>query len=411
MSDIARREFLAMGVGSAAAFALVPEVLGAPVRWNSHIPLRVGVVGAGRQGRVIVGELVSIADVSVTAICDTDDRRLAAGLRRSAGADGFATVQEMLANGNIDAVVIATPTHTHKEIALAALKAGKHIYCECPLAHTVPDCKAIADAARSASVVAAGGCQGRANPVYQLARGFFRSDSVRDLVSMHAQSNEKTTWISPASEPARYKAFNWKLDPDISLGLAGEVGAQQFDVFHWYTGRYPVRVFGTGSVRAYQEENRAVADTIALNLVFDDGAVLQYSATIGNSYGSSYEVFHGTNAAIKLAWKHGWMFKESDAPTQGWEVYANRQQFHTDEGITLIAGATKLAEQGKLKEGVGLPHIPVHYALVDWINAIGANEPPACSIDDAARATAVAIAANEAVKSGKAVDIDLGALS
>jgi hypothetical protein len=50
------------------------------------------------------------------------------------------------------------------------------------------------------------------------------------------------------------------------------------------------------------------------------------------------------------------MFKEADAPTQGWEVYANRQQFHNDEGITLIAGATKLAEQGKLKEGVGLPH-------------------------------------------------------
>ncbi|MCA9279812.1 MAG: Gfo/Idh/MocA family oxidoreductase [Phycisphaeraceae bacterium] len=411
MSDIARREFLAKSVGSAAAFALVPDVLGAPVRWNSRAPLRVGVVGAGRQGRAIAGELVSIDEVSVTAICDTDDRRLAAGLRRSAGATGFATVAEMLAKGDVDAVVVATPTHTHRDVAVAALQAGKHIYCECPLAHTIADCKAIADAAKSASVVAAAGCQGRANPVYQLARGFFKSDSVRDLVSMYAQSHDKTTWISPASEPDRYKAFNWKLDPEVSLGLAGEVGTQQFDVFHWYTDRYPVKVSGLGSVRAYREDNRKVNDTIALNLIFDDGTVLQYGATIGNSYGGNYEVFHGTNAAIKLAWTHGWMFKESDAPTQGWEVYANRQQFHTDEGITLIAGATKLAEQGKLKEGVGLPHVPVHYALVDWINAISANDAPACSIAEGARATAVAIAANEAVRSGKTVDIDLGALS
>jgi hypothetical protein len=90
---------------------------------------------------------------------------------------------------------------------------------------------------------------------------------------------------------------------------------------------------------------------------FDDGR-LDYNATLANSYEGMHELFRGTNASIKLAWSHGWMFKEADAPTQGWEVYANRQQFHNDEGITLIAGATKLAEQGKLKEGVGLPYTP-----------------------------------------------------
>ena len=104
------------------------------------------------------------------------------------------------------------------------------------------------------------------------------------------------------------------------------------------------------------------------------------------------------------------MFKESDAPTQGWEVYANRQQFHNDEGITLIAGATKLAEQGKLKEGVGLPNPAVHYALVDWVAAIASGGSAACSIDEAARATVVGIAANEAIVTGKSVDIDLTGL-
>ena len=104
------------------------------------------------------------------------------------------------------------------------------------------------------------------------------------------------------------------------------------------------------------------------------------------------------------------MFKESDAPTQGWEVYANRQQFHNDEGITLIAGATQLAEQGKLKGGVGLPHPALYYALENWITCIASGETPACTVAEAARATAVGIAASEAVRSGKAIDIDLAGL-
>lgn len=408
MSEIERREFLVRAAGSAAAFAFVPSVLGASV-WPFKAELRVGVVGVGRQGRAVLGELSKFSGVKIAAMCDTDERRLAAGLRRASGAEGFATVGAMLQSGSVDAVVVATPTHTHKEVALAVMAAGKHLYCECPLAHTREDCSAIAQAARGAKGVVAAGFQGRSNPVYQLARGFYRTDSVRDMVTLRAQNNEKTTWISPAADQSRYRELNWKLDEDVSLGLAGELGAQQFDVFHWYTERYPVRVLGRGSIRAH-DDGRKVHDTVNLMLEFDNGSVLQYAATLGNSYQGAHEVFYGTNAAIKLAWSHGWMFKESDAPTQGWEVYANRQQFHNDEGITLIAGATQLAEQGKLKEGVGLPHPALYYALENWIGCIASGETPACTLAEAARATAVGIAANEAVMSGKTVDIDLAGL-
>jgi len=321
-------------------------------------------------------------------------------------------VTQLLESGTIDAVAIATPTHTHREVALECLKAGVHVYLECPLAHSREDCIAITKAARSASSsgsVIAAGLQGRSNPVYTLARGFFKSASVRDLISMRAQQHQKTTWITPANDPARKHALNWKLDASRSNGLAGEWGTHQFDVFHWYTGKYPSKVSGNGSVRFYQDD-RTVYDTIACTLIFDDGASLSYDATLANSYGGKYEVFLGSAAAIKLAWSHGWLFKEADAPTQGWEVYANRQQFHNDEGITLIAGATKLAEQGKLKEGIGLPNPSVFYALENWISAMALGGSPACSIDEAARATIVGIAANDAIVSGSTVDIDLTGL-
>tara|TARA_R110000737_G_scaffold2923_8_gene9031 strand:- start:359218 stop:360444 length:1227 start_codon:yes stop_codon:yes gene_type:complete len=408
MNEIDRRMFLTRAAGGMAAMALIPN-LQAFGGLSAEDSLRVGVIGVGRQGREIMGELGKIPGVSVIAVCDVDERRLASGLRRASGATGYATVKEMLASGTVNAVVVATPTHTHREVAVECLKSGVHAYLECPLAHTREDCIAISDAARSSKGVIAAGLQGRSNPVYQLARGFFLSDSVRDLVSMRAQNNRKTNWISPSNDPVRKEALNWKLDPKRSNGLAGEWGTQQFDVFNWYTGKYPTRVTGNGGIRFY-EDGRTVYDTIACSLIYEDGATLGYDATLANSYGGKHEIFFGSNAAIKLGWSHGWLFKESDAPTQGWEVYANRQQFHNDEGITLIAGATKLAEQGKLKEGVGLPNPAVHYALVDWVAAIASGGSAACSIDEAARATVVGIAANEAIVTGKSVDIDLTGL-
>jgi len=408
MTEIDRRDFLTRTAGGLAAMALVPEMK-AFGGFSLNETLRVGVVGVGRQGREIMGELGKIAGVSVVGVCDVDERRLKSGLRRASGATGYATVGEMLSSGTVDAVAVATPTHTHREVAVECMGSGVHVYLECPLAHTREDCIAISEAARSSKGVVAAGLQGRSNPVYKLARGFFRSDSVRDLISMRAQNNRKTTWITPSNDPVRREALNWKLDPARSNGLAGEWGTQQFDVFHWYTGRYPVRVHGNGGVRFY-EDGRTVHDTIACSLIYEDGATIGYDATLANSYGGRHEKFFGSNAAIKLGWSHGWLFKESDAPTQGWEVYANRQQFHNDEGITLIAGATKLAEQGKLKEGVGLPNPSVFYALEDWIVSIAEKGTPACTIAEAARATVVGIAANQAIVTGKGVDIDLAGL-
>ncbi|MEZ6243249.1 MAG: Gfo/Idh/MocA family oxidoreductase [Phycisphaerales bacterium] len=400
-----RREFMIQAAGGLVAAAIVPNLARA-ARPSGMAPVRVGVVGMGRQGRSILAELSVIEGVELAAVCDVDERRLAAAQRRAADAATFASIDDLLRADAADAIIVATPTHTHREVATRAIEGGRHVYCEGPIAHTMDDAVAIARAARATDKVVAAGLQGRSNPVYDLARTFARSDSVRHVVAMRAQHNEKTSWVSPASDQTRYGELNWRLDPERSTGLAGEWGTQQFDVFHWYLGRYPVRVIGHGSIQEY-DDGRKVHDTIACTLIFKDGSALQYGATLANSYEDQYEVFYGTNAAIKLAWSHGWMFKEADAPTQGWEVYANRQQFHKDEGITLIAGATKLAEQGKLKEGVGLPHSSLYYALENWIGAISTGGEPACSISEGARATAVGIAANRACVEGASVDIEL----
>lgn len=415
MSSIDRRRFLTTTAGTLAAFALTHEAIPtmASVR-GSKIP--VAVIGIGRQGRMHLAELQRIDAVRVAAICDTDARRLTAGARRTQDAQTYSNHMELLEkNRDVQIVFIATPTHLHRQIVEDCLNAGKHVYCEAPLAHTIDDAAAIARAARNAGTLFASGLEGRTNPIYQLARTFFRSDSVRDLISMRGQSHQKTTWRTPAADPARERELNWRLDEDVSIGLAGELGTHQFDVFQWYTDRDPIMARGSGAIRLHND-GRTVHDTIHCDLEWPEetdrigGARLQYMATLGNSFERTYEVFHGSNAAIKLAWDAGWMFKEADAPTQGWEVYANRQQFHNDEGITLIADATQLAAQGRLQDGVGLPDTPLYYAMNDFITSIISRQPVTVTADVGYRATVVGILAHRAVTTGQSITIDADVL-
>jgi predicted dehydrogenase len=341
-------------------------------------------VGIGRHGRQILGELEQIDGVTLSAICDSDPARLESGQRRAAGARGVGDYRELLEASGPDAIIIATPTHLHRAIAVAAAQAGKHVYCEAPLAHTIEDCRAIATAARAGAKVFQVGFQGRSNPVYKLAWGFYRSGTVRDLVQMRAQSARKTTWRIPTPDLDRERALNWRLDPSVSLGLAGEWGAQQFDVFHWYTGNFPMRITGAGHIALHGEDGRTVPDTIHATLEFPGGTALLYQATLANSYGGEYELFCGSSASIKLAWSHGWMFKEADSPTQGWEVYANRQQFHNDEGITLSASPPFPFPRSGQPCRARLPAWPLR--IPDPTDAPACARRPACASGSGIRA-------------------------
>ncbi len=399
-----RRAFIVQSAGALAAVAILPDFAKAMPALSA--PATVGVIGLGRQGRAIIAELQKMDGVKIGAVCDNDPTRLDAGGKRAQGAATFATHAELIEKAkDVTICIIATPTHLHRQIAVDLLAAGKHVYCEAPIAHTIEDSKAILAAAKGAKSIFQPGLEGRCDPIYRLARTFFRSDSVRDLISMRGQNNQKTSWRVPASDPSREKALNWRLDEGVTLGLPGEWGTHQFDVFCWYRDQYPATIRTTGDV-FFHKDGRTTPDTIACDLMWADKRVAHYDATLANSYQGKHEVFHGSNAAIKLAWTHGWMFKEADAPTQGWEVYANRQQFHNDEGITLIANATKLAEQGKLKDGVGMPQTPLYYALEAFLQTVGNGAKQLATAEDGHRATVLGILAQQSLREGKEVAVE-----
>jgi predicted dehydrogenase len=282
---------------------------------------------------------------------------------------------------------------------------GLAIYCEAPMATTAADLKAIQEAVTKAGVAFTCGLHGRSNPLYAHARNFVRSGAIQDFVGFRGQHHEKTSWYSPAVDPKDEKALNWRLDPELSLGLAGELGVHQFDVFHWYTGQYPLAVRGDGSIQLHKD-GRQVHDTVHLDMEFPDDRRLRYDATIANSFQKRFEMFHGTAGAVKMAQQAGWLFKESDAPTIGFEVYAGRQQFHDEEGITLVADATKLAAQERIKNGVSLQEPPLRYSLSSFLASVQDGTETHCDVNEGARASHVAIASAEAVRTGERVEID-----
>jgi predicted dehydrogenase len=404
MKEVDRRSFLEAS-SALGAIALAPNLQPTGRGPLPGGPLNVGLVGAGRQGRALLGELQKLEDVNVTAVCDVIASRRRSGLRRAQGAAGFEDHRRLLDEAAVDAVVVATPTHLHRGAVVDALERGKHVYCEAPLASTLEDCRAIVGAGREAQGVLQVGMQARSNPIYALARSFVRSGAVRDLVSFRAQMHEKTSWRFPSANPADEAALNWRLDPALSLGLAGEFGVHQFDVFHWFLNDYPTAVRGAGSLLLH-DDGREVPDTVQCELEFPGGRRLLYEASLANSFEGTYELLHGTMGTIKLAGTAGWMFKEADAPTQGWEVYAIRETYHREEGITLIADATKLARQNELEAGVGLPHPPLYYALTDFVESCAGTKPVVCPAGEGLRAALVSIRAAQAVESGERLVID-----
>jgi len=405
MSSTDRRTFLQQSAGFTAAMAMVPEAAMADAVYRPPRAVTVAVIGGGPQGREILAELAKFEDVAVAAVCELDSRRQRRALRRTKSAKGYTGWQEMLkAEPAVQGVFVATPTHLHKDIAIGCLSAGKHVYCEAPMASTIDDLKTMARASQGAKTALQVGHPGRSNPVYKLARSFYRSGSIDDLVSMSAHWHRKLSWRIPSSNAARAKALNWRLEKGVSIGLPGEVGSHLIDSLHWFTKKVPTAVHGAGSIRLY-DDGREIPDTVACRFDYESGHTTAFEASLANSYGSTHALINGTMGTIKLAGRYGWLFKEADAPVQGWEVYANRQQFHDEQGITLIADATKLAAQGKLKEGIGLPHPELYYGIERFLQTVAEGKPVACTAMDGLRAGAITICAHQATLENKTVAI------
>ncbi len=129
-SEFNRRKFIKSGLLATGGVVLASSYLGAKPLFFGDRKVRIGVIGAGDRGTGLSTLINEIDGLEVVAYADVIPFRLEAALKMTPGAKGYDSHVGLVKDPNVDAVLIATPFSTHDEVALAAMKAGKHIYCE-----------------------------------------------------------------------------------------------------------------------------------------------------------------------------------------------------------------------------------------------------------------------------------------
>jgi predicted dehydrogenase len=398
-------------------------------------PVNCAVIGCGMWGREILKTLAVLPNAPVVAICDTYGPWLNRAKTEGAPkAETYKDYRQVLDLKTVEAVIVATPTHQHKEIVLAALQAGKHVYCEVPLAGTMEDARAIAQAAKAAvKVNFQSGLQNRSDPQRAFIRQFIRSGAMGKNVMTRSQWHKKQSWRRTSPSADREKELNWRLQKATSTGLVGEIGIHQLDIINWFLGGLPVSTTGYGGILGWND-GRDVPDTVQSLLQYPEDVNYAFDATIASSFDSDYEMMFGTFATVMMRGKNAWMFKEVDSPTLGWEPYARRDVFFQETGIALAMDATKLvALQKKTVTEYTYEDSPLHFALKSFITncdvtangvkdfiseygpdaeglpehlaSLSHGRQPAVGYLEGYEATITAIKANEAIVSGGKVNI------
>jgi len=408
-SGIDRRDFLK---GAAATMALLMTADGlssaqaAAAEAAAPAPagpaVKIGVIGLGAWGKDIVTTLAKMPSFQITGICDTYQAFVTRASKVATSAKAYTDYKQILAAPDVDAVIVATPSHLHKEIVLAAVQADKHVYCEAPIASSIDDAKAIALAGQGSKKIFQAGLQGRTNPLYEHVSKFVKSGCMGTVAEAHSQCNKRQSWRRMAPNAEREKEMNWRLSNATSSGLVGELGIHGIDLVNWYVGGLPVAVTGFGAITAWND-GRDVPDTVQCVIEYPKNVRLVFTSTCASGFGGDYTLIQGDQSSLMLRDKRGWMVKEADSALIGWEPYAKKEQVYDETGICMVANASKILAEGKdpAKDATSeLTEEPLAVALEAFAKSCKDGSKPAAGAVEGYQAAVTAIKANEAILAG-----------
>lgn len=267
----------------AAAAAPLMAQSQTPAAANDHV--QIALIGAGGQGMADVRSSIA-AGAKLVAVADVYDGRLARS-KEVWGPAVFTTrdYREVLARTEVDAVIIATPDHWHRQISIDAMNAGKDVYCEKPMVQRVGDGHDVIDAERKTGRIFEVGSQRVSSIVYQKAKDLMASGAIGELNLVEAwwdRNDAIGAWqytIPPDASPDHIdwdrflgrapkvpfepvRLFRWRNYRDYGTGVAGDLFVHLFSGMHFITGAIgPERVYATGGLR-FWKDGRDVPDVM-----------------------------------------------------------------------------------------------------------------------------------------------------
>jgi predicted dehydrogenase len=213
--------------------------------------LKVGIIGAGnRSVGGIVPFLNEMEELELVAVADESNDRLELARRASRGSlRAFSDYRELVESDDVEAVIVATPSLLHADACIAALRAGKPVYCEKPVATTIPECdRIVAESARTGVPVMVG-LQLRYAELYR---------RIEELVAAGAIGPLRMMWCKEFREPFRPGWREWRLAAASSGGSLLEKNCHHFDLFAWFAAAPTVRVAGFGGSDSIYRETDIV---------------------------------------------------------------------------------------------------------------------------------------------------------
>jgi len=406
-----RRQFIAQSLAAGAALgalsALRPSrILGANDR------VQIGIIGTGGRGRYHIGWLERTSKVeplTVIAACDIwnvqrEKAKEEIEKRFQVTPALYKDYREMLDNKDIDAVLIATPDHQHCPMAADAVKAGKDVYVEKPIAITLEELNELYDVVKASDRVVQHGTQGRSSAGAKPAREFVQSGQLGKILRIEECRSHYIPYWNHYPKPEREEDTDWKaflfnrpyrpFDADqhacwmgyrdFSSGTVGGWMSHFSDFLHFITGAgFPITATAQGGIYSpTSDPRRTCPDTVTAILDYPEGFTTLYTTHFGNA-ANDYTIFFGTKGTMVVNDPDG-----------------NR------DGIRARISGDGSEHPDKVKEPIELPNTTDEDHMANWVRCIRTSEQPNADMDAGYKHGVACILADRAYEEGRKMKFD-----
>jgi predicted dehydrogenase len=333
------------------------------------------IIGVGGRGSYLLRAALEQPNARVVGVCDIKPDRLDRAATTAARDNPSTTTDwhKIIDRKDVDAVFIATPPNLHSEMAIAALKAGKHVYCEKPIGLTARNVRDLVRAARESKKVFTAGQQLRSVRQYREAVEKIRGGFIGDILAVKAQRH---AWndLSHTGTSA-----DWYFDVTKSGGYLIEQSVHNLDLCNWVIGSRPVRALGLGGIALYknQPQGRSIFDHGSITYEYANGIQMSFTQNVFHPRtlpaGNQYVYVYGSRGAVDLFAPQNFHPRDPNAKA---EVFVTPSDRRTENP---------------------------HGHITAFYESIQKGTPPPADIVVGAEAALTAIMGHEAMSKGKVV--------
>jgi UDP-N-acetyl-2-amino-2-deoxyglucuronate dehydrogenase len=308
-SPLTRRSFLERNVMASAGAGLAGVAMQAapqgaiiPTQLEPGQKLRVGILGCGNRSRAHIAAVNHYAErMEITALCDILPEMLEE--KRQLVKAGQPTIykdyEEMLKDDDLDAVIIVLPNTLHREGAVAALDAGKHVLCEKPLSIDVDDTRQIIAASDRSRRVLQVGTQSRHSPGYQELASKIHDGLIGNVLYGWNQTF-RADWRKIYPDPEEDSRLNWRMKQAEGGSVVYEMGIHLIDVFNWFINSDVEEVSCLGGTHNKRLQKRDSWDHAGLVVRYTNGALMTYGGNLYSCGGPGPNILFGDGGTLEL---------------------------------------------------------------------------------------------------------------